>query len=278
MKPVFAKSLASLSLLCCCALLGAAARADDTAPVDSASASPDDQVVVNGLAVGSLRQRITLAEDAVYARFNALNTDHGLDVQCSMQAELGTRMKKRVCTTAAQREQNANIGEAVVRELQGQSFGGLSGGGGQMYRGVLQDYEMRLPIEMRRLAASDAELGRAIEELGQAHQALEAATGKHEEWTLQRQIPLDEKGLPFNAKRMVDVRVGDDPWTLGLKAQTFTFAAVTGTIRRVEAECKRGGGPLQFRLDVEWTLPAGWDACVLRVTAKRGTTFRFVEF
>lgn len=62
------------------------------------------------------------------------------------------------------------------------------------------------------------------------------------------------------------------------RAATFTLASVTGRIRKMEVECERGGGRLEFRDASEWTLPAKWGACTLTVTAKRETTFAFVEF
>jgi hypothetical protein len=35
---------------------------------------------------------------------------------------------------------------------------------------------------------------------------------------------------------------------------------------------------LPYEVDVEWTLPASWGSCELRLEASRGTNFYLLEF
>jgi len=131
---------------------------------------------------------------------------------------------------------------------------------------------------MRRLTLQDPELHADMVRLGQTYAALEAVTGQRAVHTLYRDVPPGENGLPYDAHRLVQVRVGIYPWTQPLTARTFAFGPVSGHIRNMRVECENGEHKLELQDDVEWTIPEAWGACTLTVAAKRETTFAFIEF
>ncbi|MEO8464722.1 MAG: hypothetical protein ABI640_05225 [Gammaproteobacteria bacterium] len=138
--------------------------------------------------------------------------------------------------------------------------------------------QQRLLDEMRRLTVEDPELHADMVRLGQTYAALETMTGQRAVHTLYREVPPGENGLPYDARRLVQVRVGIYPWIQRLTARTFTFGPVSGHIRKMQVECENGGAKLDVQDEVEWTVPESWGACTLTVAAKRETTFAFVEF
>jgi hypothetical protein len=63
-----------------------------------------------------------------------------------------------------------------------------------------------------------------------------------------------------------------------LSERTFTITDVSGSIRRINVQCDRGGGRLEFEEQVEWSVPSGWNECTLTVAGKNATTFRLYQF
>jgi len=190
---------------------------------------------------------------------------------------LGSHIRgPRVCVSNAWRKADEEIGEATSRQLRGEA-----GPSPQVFRGEQLVDQADLNGEMRRLARADPEFGKDLVRLGQAYQALELVTGSGAQWTMDREIPAGEDGLPFAAERMVDVRIGNTPWTSRLTHRTFTLAAVSGRVRDMNLQCDHAGKKtkkLVFADDAEYTVPAAWGQCTLTVAAKRETTFRLVEF
>jgi len=257
--------------LCCTATAGAAATGDKSST--SGPSPPADEMIVRGRAIAQFRLRIRLAEDAVFARFNEINSDDRFDVHCYMRASTGSRIEQRLCMSNSWREQDANYAQAWIGQLR-QEYGSNP----QQFLAQQQIMQHRLVDEMRRLTVEDPALHEAMVRLGQTYAAYEAVTGTRALHTLYREVPPGENGLPFGAQRLLQVRVGADPWIQRLTAHTFTLGAVSGHIRSLRVRCDNGGGKLDFQDDVEWTLPEDWGACTLTVAAKRETTFSFVEF
>jgi hypothetical protein len=255
--------------------------------------SVEDQVVVLGEALEELRIRIELAENDVYARFNEINSDDLFDVHCYERAQTGSRIQQRKCLSNAWREADIAIADATVRDMQSAAAGvegadpavlaapTLAAGYShvpQQYRAKQLRTEGIVVDEMQRLAREDPVLRAAMIRLGQAYQALEAVSGTRPEWTLYRDVPAGNEGLPFAARRVVEVRIGDAPWRHSLTARTFTIAAVDGRIRGMHVECETQDTRLEYEEALDWTLPPSWGACTLRVSARRGTTFALYEF
>jgi hypothetical protein len=87
-----------------------------------------------------------------------------------------------------------------------------------------------------------------------------------------------EGALPYDAALAADVRIGRKAWTHPLTHRTFTFAHVFGEIEQIAVACRGEQGQLQYEAGSEWTLPADWRSCTLRVDAPNGTTFTLYEF
>jgi hypothetical protein len=157
-----------------------------------------------------------------------------------------------------------------------------SGSPPEQFRGEQLIMQRRLGEEAQRLAFEDEELREAVLQVGQARLALAARTGDREDVTKWRQVAAGSDGLPYDADRMFEVRVGSAPWSHLLTQPTFTISHVTGSIRSLMLNCKENErietAEIDFVPDVEWTLPAEWSSCILRVRAKRDTTFALFEF
>ena len=273
-----ATSSAATIALCCAACAGVAlAQAPETgAEAVGGPPSVGDEIIVEGRGVGALRSEIIRAEEAVFARFNDINSGDEFDIDCRMEIPLGSRIPRRVCRANYWREVEVNIAEEAVRWLQGSAYSGPT----QPERG-LQPYKGKLlHDEIRQLAAEDEQFRGALTELGTAHLKLAEDTGARLSAadSASRQVPAGEEGLPYGAKNVIEVRAGRTPWTQVLKSRTFTLAHVYGEIRSVDVECAERKARLQYEIGVEWHIPATWGSCSLIVDASRDTTFALYEF
>ncbi len=238
-------------------------------------AEPD--IVVRGRGYSELRLRVRLAEEAVFARFNEINSTDDFDIACRSEPVTGTRIRSRSCQSNSWREQDANIAQAVLARIRGEA-----GAPPEQYRGEQLVMQRRLAAEAQRLALEDEELGEAVLQLGQARLALTQRTGGRDDVTRWRQVSAGDGGLPYDAESMFEVRVRGEPWWHLLTHPTFTISHVTGDIISLALSC-RGNDRIEteeidYAPDVEWTLPTGWTSCVLRVRAKKDTTFALFEF
>ena len=257
----------------------ALAAQEGVAPAALQPPPSDDEIIVLGKRLEALRIRIERAENDVYARFNEINSDDLFDVHCYERPSTGSRIENRRCLSNAWRENDIAFGDATARDLQ--SAGGSSAGYShvpQRYRTKQLRTEGLVVNEMQRLAREDPELGAAMTSLGQAYQALEAVSGSRPEWTLYREVTAGGEGLPFDARRLFEVRIGGAPWSHTLGARSFTIAGVDGHIRGMRVECDATDARLEYEEAFDWTIPPSWGACTLYVNAKRGTTFALYEF
>jgi hypothetical protein len=248
-------------------------RAADAAPADEPSTDVDEEVIVRGRSYGELRLAIRIAQDAVYARFNDINSDDKFDIHCRLQPMYGSRIMERACLSNSWREQDANFAEATLRQLRGETTTPPAA-----FLGEQALMQRRLSVEMRRLAHSDPQLREAVQNLGQAMLAMNTKAGERPTWTLYREVPAGAEGLPFDAERVIEVRMGEAPWNHPLTQSTFTLGQVAGDIRKIELECADLSLTLDYRPDVEWTVPPGSTDCQLRIRAKKGATFALYEF
>jgi hypothetical protein len=260
-----------------------------------ATPAGEDEFIVRAKALEGLRLKIKLAENEAYARFNELNTDHSHDIQCFDRTPTGSRIASRWCVSNAWRKASANIASAYVRGLQSASspgptagvgsigdnqYAGSAGYGampGKYYANQLHTEEL-IRKELTKVAYKDPELHEAMQRVAEAHIALESATGSRAEYTLYRDVAAGDDGLPFGAKRVIEVRVGDVAWNHPLTSRTFTIGSVTGEIRGLRLRCERFDKNLDYEKESEWTVPGAWSDCALVVRAKQGTTFALYEF
>jgi hypothetical protein len=88
----------------------------DAAKAASSSATPTpDEIIVLGR-VDELRRNLQRAEEAVYARFNDINSDDRFDIHCRMESSPDTHIPVRVCVSNSWRDQDANFGQTLLRE------------------------------------------------------------------------------------------------------------------------------------------------------------------
>jgi hypothetical protein len=145
----------------------------------------------------------------------------------------------------------------------------------QLYAQEARSLQGRFDAEMRQLATEDEQLKDAIAELSQARFALTLARGK---MTLSREVTAASGGLPYGAERMFEIIMGVQPFRHQLTRQTFTIADVLGEISKLTVDCAEGRRRLDYASGSEWTVPDGWSACTLQVSAERQTKFRLYEF
>jgi len=75
-------------------------------PGTTVPVSPDevlDEVEVKGVRIWQLRAAVIKAEDRVIARYNDLNRDDDLDIECLSNTPTGTRLSFRYCRTKLQK-------------------------------------------------------------------------------------------------------------------------------------------------------------------------------
>jgi hypothetical protein len=275
------RQAALLATFCGAAALVGPAPGQETNQRETRAAVPQPpapaDIIVRGRGYSELRLRIRLAEEAVFARFNEINSTDDFDIHCRTEAVTGTRIHSRSCLSNSWREQDANMAQALIRRMRGEG-----GPPPDQFRGEQLVMQRRLSEEAQRLALEDEALGEAVLQLGQARLALAARTGGREDVTRWRQVSAGSEGLPYDAERMFEVKVGGAPWSHLLTQPTFTISSVTGNIRSLTLNCKEDErietAEIEFASDVEWTLPAEWSSCILHVRARRDTTFALFEF
>lgn len=269
------KNLAVVALCCASAVCGVAVPQEnggDIARPETSAPAVDDEVIVRGQRVGELRLEIQLAEDAVFDRFNQINSDDRFDIVCRMEQVTGSLIDRRICASNDWREQDANHASAQLQQLRGET-----GPAPQQFLGAQQHGQQLLSEEVRRLVHEDESLYQAVERLARARMALAERTGQALELSAARSVIPDESGLPFGAKRMLQVHIGRDRWSHMLTEHTFAVAQISGKIRSLAIECEQGRDRFPYEDRQSWTLPPEWSACILLVDAKRDTEFVIFE-
>ena len=235
----------------------------------------DEEIVVIGQNPAMLRERIRLATDAVYAKYNELNADDNFDIHCRYRATTGTRMLSRVCESNYWRDAQADAGEEVARAMQGSSsfnpdtiYAQARLKSRQMaeevYRLMLEDDEFRQTL---------SELGRLVQE-SRKDRPIARSTA-----SVMTEGLLGEGLLPYGAATVAQVTIGRRPWKHELSQRTFAFGSLRGNIQAIELSCRGGVEEfLVYEAAAEWSLPDDWRNCELRVEATPQTTFAFYEF
>ncbi|HEX5046602.1 MAG TPA: hypothetical protein VFX89_05730 [Gammaproteobacteria bacterium] len=248
----------------------------------SREAPGEPDIVVQGRRLGQrlakLRVDLELAEDAVYARFNEINSDDRFDIHCREQSVYFSHSKQRVCQSNSFHEQDANMGEAAARTWQGDPGSSIERGSGAGAWSEQQRMQKLLREEMVSLSLRDEALHQAIKELGDKQLEYEKVRGRELADTRERELRSVEGDLPFGAQRVFEVKIGRDPWSQALTQPTFAITLFSGEIRTIDVACDGHSKDLEFAADVEWTLPDDWSACILTVRAQEDTTFALYQF
>jgi hypothetical protein len=232
----------------------------------------DDEIIVRGRRGAELRLEMERAENAIFARFNDINSDDRFDIVCRLEPPIGSRIDRRVCSSNDWRDKAAEHGAALIRHLRNEG-GPLP----EMFLLEQQRGQRQLVDEMRRLVFSDETLYEAVARYGKARMDLAEFSGSSLHASYSRQVISAEDGLPLDATRMFHVWIGSDRWMHPLAESTFGVKHISGKIRSLEIECDQGRERHKYEDNLAWTLPADWSGCVLLVDAKRKTHFALLE-
>jgi hypothetical protein len=246
---------------------------------DDGSAPPiEEEIIVQGRSRTVLREQIRLAEEAVYDRFNEINSNDEFDIHCYNEALTGSRMLRRVCRANFWRDAESRAGRETVRALQGSGFTI----DGKVFQAEAMYKSNLLADEMRRLVREDEQLLSAVRRLANLELAIAGPNADKELLqrmdTQSRAHSAEDAELPYGAAIAADVRMGRMPWTHALTHPTFTIANVFGEITALRLICSDESEQLEHEAGVEWTLPEGWASCSVAVEAPSGTAFTLYEF
>lgn len=262
--------------ICCASVVGSAvsAQVDVDALLSPQASVPavDDEIIVRGRRGAELRLEMERAENAIFARFNEINSDDRFDIECSMEPPIGSRIDRRVCLSNDWRAQSAEHAGALIRQLRNEG-----GPVPEIFLILQQRGQRQLVDEMRRLVFSDETLYETVVRYGKARMDLAEFSGSALHASYSRQVIPGEGGLPLDATRMFHVWIGSDRWMHPLAESTFGVKNISGKIRRLEIECDQGSERHRYEDNLAWTLPADWSGCVLLVDARRKTHFALVE-
>jgi hypothetical protein len=86
--------------------------------VAAAPAEDLDEVLVPGTRLSEMKAAIAESEDRFYARYNELNEVDDFDIECRVDAPLGTRIPQRLCLTKLQLRARAAFGREYLQSLQ----------------------------------------------------------------------------------------------------------------------------------------------------------------
>src|SRR6185503_441364 len=160
-----------MKALCILALAACAAPAlaqEATPPAVPATQRPDE-VIVSGMRPEQIRAEIERVENAVYERFNALNSNDDFDIHCFEQAPTGSNIPERKCwpNFAARSDQRA-AGASLNR------MHGMGGGNSRQERMGLEQKGKELTAEIQRVAREDEQLMRDLTRLSQLKEEQQA--------------------------------------------------------------------------------------------------------
>lgn len=86
-----------------------------------------EEVLVSGTPLSELKKAIVEAEDRFYERYNQLNTVDLFDIECRVEAPLGTKIPRRMCLTKLQLRAKRDYAIEYLQNLQDMSKFGYDG-------------------------------------------------------------------------------------------------------------------------------------------------------
>lgn len=151
------------------ASLAAPAIAQEASPPPATP--PPDEVVVPGRKPEQIRAEIERLENAVYERFNALNSNDDFDIHCFEQAPTGSNIPERKCwPNFAMRSEQRAAGASLNR------MHGLGGGSSRQERMGLEQKGKELTAEIQRIAREDEQLMRDLTRLAELKESQQAGS------------------------------------------------------------------------------------------------------
>jgi len=157
--------------------IGILALAAFAAPVFAQDASPPpaqptrgvDEVVVPGRKPEQIRVEIERLENAVYERFNALNSNDDFDIHCFEQAPTGSNIPERKCWPNFALRSEERAAGASLHKMQG-----MGGGNSRQERMGLEQKSKELTAEIQRVARQDEQLMHDLTRLSELKEAQQA--------------------------------------------------------------------------------------------------------
>jgi hypothetical protein len=98
-----------------------------------------DEVLVRGKRLNELKAAIVVAEDRFYARYNELNKVDIFDIECAVDAPIGTKIPQRLCLTKLQLNARSDHGREYLQNLQETTKHAPGKGGGSLAPGKPPD-------------------------------------------------------------------------------------------------------------------------------------------
>jgi hypothetical protein len=122
----------------------------------------DEEVIVQGRTPQEVRLEIERVENAVYERFNSLNSNDDFDIFCAEHAPTGSNIPVRSCRPNFLLRAEQRAGGASLSRMQG-----TAPRSPQNVSAHLQQMGEELTAEMQRLARKDEQLLRGLTRLAE---------------------------------------------------------------------------------------------------------------
>lgn len=148
--------------------------AQDSPPSASPSARQGqgvEEVIVRGRTLEQLRLELEQVENAVYDRFNQLNSSDDFDISCHEHAPTGSNIPVRTCTPKFALVADERAARAILHKMQGGAYGGNP----QAHYGRMEQKGRELAAEMARVAREDEQLLRDLTRLAELTELQRAA-------------------------------------------------------------------------------------------------------
>jgi hypothetical protein len=249
--------------------LSVAAQDIPAQPASRPPPSGDDEIIVYG-SVSTLRLQLRRTREAMFARFNEINSDDKFDIHCYWEAPLGTRIKAERCVPNYQRELEGGYAQAFLGQLRGEA-----GIPPEAYWGDMTFWNRKLSDEWLRLANEDPEFKRTMQRFGSARTALDRLTPSF--FSKSRDVTPRDTASLNGPQRALDVTAGRKPWKHKLGTRTFAIAIPGDDIQGITVTCENATEHLEYRPNSEWTIPDDYGKCWLQVDATPGTAFNLYE-
>jgi hypothetical protein len=81
------------------------------------------------------------------------------------------------------------------------------------------------------------------------------------------------KALLYNG----EVKVNQEPWSHELYHPRFTTKNVQGRLDHIELRCRGQNAEYTYEADTLWTVPPGWERCVVKFHGETGTKLELIE-
>src|SRR6185503_728620 len=153
--------------LCLALLLGLGASALGQEVAAPQRSSELEELIVSGRRPENLRVEIERLENAVYERFNALNSSNEFDVHCFEQAPTGSNIPVRTCAPNFVTRTESHAGETMVRD--GRDKAGNNNNPAEQ-RMNMERKNREFVEEIQRVARADEQLLRGLARLDELKQ------------------------------------------------------------------------------------------------------------